>query len=335
MKYHISPKTGNPNQCKASTGACPFGNPEDPSVNHYDSKEEAREAFEKQMESGEVPEYIAKELSAEERQALAEKVAKRKAGREERRKREERERKTVEAASKMEEIFKQNAAQKKSKATGEGLAKHAVRRNQVLKAYNQNLESFKKNQHLNAKFLDSLSVVMTSPPEEALDKVLDIQHGIYQAQRELAQELAKQAEELQKLGTRFRQDDMVGYWAERYHHNALMENGFAFLKNVDREAATSAEFEHEVHTQGQTWADDVLLAYPEQYNPETVDSVKATALRLGKILFKTHLRENDRRVAAEMRAYEARQERARREREAEEAKAVRKAKRNPFRRKKD
>lgn len=47
MKYHISPKTGRPNQCKA-VHRCPIGG------EHFDTPEQAREAYEKQNEA--VPE---------------------------------------------------------------------------------------------------------------------------------------------------------------------------------------------------------------------------------------------------------------------------------------
>ena len=42
MKYHINPKTGNPGKCSAKI-TCPFGNDDV----HYNSREEAREAYEK------------------------------------------------------------------------------------------------------------------------------------------------------------------------------------------------------------------------------------------------------------------------------------------------
>lgn len=45
MKYHISPTTGNPGVCKAQK-FCPFGRADA----HYDSKEEARAAYERAME---------------------------------------------------------------------------------------------------------------------------------------------------------------------------------------------------------------------------------------------------------------------------------------------
>lgn len=46
-KYHISPASGQPSPCGA-TYKCPFGEPED----HYESKAEARENYEKQMAAG-------------------------------------------------------------------------------------------------------------------------------------------------------------------------------------------------------------------------------------------------------------------------------------------
>ena len=46
-RYHISPKTGNPNICRAKTVEnCPFGNDSE----HYDSKQDARDAYERTME---------------------------------------------------------------------------------------------------------------------------------------------------------------------------------------------------------------------------------------------------------------------------------------------
>lgn len=48
-RYHINPKTGNANVCRAKFGNCPY------EVNdfaeHYESKEEAQKAYEKQMEN--------------------------------------------------------------------------------------------------------------------------------------------------------------------------------------------------------------------------------------------------------------------------------------------
>jgi len=43
--YHISPSTGNPNICRAQNGNCPFASDDD----HYETKAEAREAFEKKQ----------------------------------------------------------------------------------------------------------------------------------------------------------------------------------------------------------------------------------------------------------------------------------------------
>lgn len=47
MKYHINPETGNANQCVAKPGNCRFGS----DTAHYETKQEAREAFEKSMVS--------------------------------------------------------------------------------------------------------------------------------------------------------------------------------------------------------------------------------------------------------------------------------------------
>jgi len=41
-RYHVNPKTGNPNICQAKIGFCPFGADEP----HYLSKDEARKATE-------------------------------------------------------------------------------------------------------------------------------------------------------------------------------------------------------------------------------------------------------------------------------------------------
>lgn len=46
--YHISPSTGNPNICRAKTGNCPYGSPEE----HYGSKDEARKAYEATQAAG-------------------------------------------------------------------------------------------------------------------------------------------------------------------------------------------------------------------------------------------------------------------------------------------
>lgn len=48
QKYHISPSTGRPNICRATKTACPYGGAEA----HYDSKDQARKAYEKSMGSG-------------------------------------------------------------------------------------------------------------------------------------------------------------------------------------------------------------------------------------------------------------------------------------------
>lgn len=45
-KYHINPDTGNPGECSAKLGKCPYGT----EVHHYESKEAARVGYEKLME---------------------------------------------------------------------------------------------------------------------------------------------------------------------------------------------------------------------------------------------------------------------------------------------
>lgn len=42
-RYHVNPETGNPNICRAVKGGCPFGGEEA----HFDSKNDARKAFER------------------------------------------------------------------------------------------------------------------------------------------------------------------------------------------------------------------------------------------------------------------------------------------------
>lgn len=50
-KYHINPTTGNPGICRAEAGKCPHG----ANAPHFNSKEEAREAFEKQQGAQSAP----------------------------------------------------------------------------------------------------------------------------------------------------------------------------------------------------------------------------------------------------------------------------------------
>lgn len=45
--YHINPKTGNANICRAQLGKCPY---EKDLADHYDTKDEAQQAYEKNME---------------------------------------------------------------------------------------------------------------------------------------------------------------------------------------------------------------------------------------------------------------------------------------------
>jgi hypothetical protein len=48
-RYHINPESGRANICRTDKGTCPFG-----SIPHGDSKEEARENFERSMKSQEL-----------------------------------------------------------------------------------------------------------------------------------------------------------------------------------------------------------------------------------------------------------------------------------------
>jgi len=48
-RYHINPKTGNANICRANFGNCPYE--KNDFAEHYDTKEEAQKAYEKQMEN--------------------------------------------------------------------------------------------------------------------------------------------------------------------------------------------------------------------------------------------------------------------------------------------
>jgi len=57
-KYHINPKTGNPNICHAENDRCPFGSAD----NHFDSKVEARTVFEKNQERIENAKHGVKQL---------------------------------------------------------------------------------------------------------------------------------------------------------------------------------------------------------------------------------------------------------------------------------
>jgi hypothetical protein len=45
MAYHINPRSGEPGYCKATAGKCPFASAND----HYESKEDARKAYEATM----------------------------------------------------------------------------------------------------------------------------------------------------------------------------------------------------------------------------------------------------------------------------------------------
>jgi len=48
-KYHINPTTGNPNQCTATVRGCAYAK-DDMIPEHYDTKDDAKKAYEKQMD---------------------------------------------------------------------------------------------------------------------------------------------------------------------------------------------------------------------------------------------------------------------------------------------
>lgn len=50
-RIHINPVTGNPGECSAVEGNCPFGGDE----NHFGSKEEARDHYARIMEDQTIP----------------------------------------------------------------------------------------------------------------------------------------------------------------------------------------------------------------------------------------------------------------------------------------
>lgn len=66
-RFHINPETGNPNKCEAMV-RCPFG---DLDSDHFDSKDDARRAYEKGEIEGTVPEVVKKAKSLEDQLASA------------------------------------------------------------------------------------------------------------------------------------------------------------------------------------------------------------------------------------------------------------------------
>lgn len=58
-RFHISPQTGEPGRCSARK-ACPFGGLD---TDHYDSKKDARQAYEQHMESGTLPAIMTNDTS--------------------------------------------------------------------------------------------------------------------------------------------------------------------------------------------------------------------------------------------------------------------------------
>lgn len=59
-KFHINPETGNPNKCVAKPGNCRFG----ADTNHYESKDEARTAYESSMSGSTLKKSTAAEIEA-------------------------------------------------------------------------------------------------------------------------------------------------------------------------------------------------------------------------------------------------------------------------------
>lgn len=59
MRYHISPKTGRPNICRATKKGCPLGGEQE----HYKSKEEAQAAYEASKKQEEMPPVARKDAS--------------------------------------------------------------------------------------------------------------------------------------------------------------------------------------------------------------------------------------------------------------------------------
>jgi hypothetical protein len=64
-RYHLNPKTGNPNKCSAKAGNCPFKTEDGAEATHYNSVEEARDGYEAQMDDEAAKIIAAKEAEAE------------------------------------------------------------------------------------------------------------------------------------------------------------------------------------------------------------------------------------------------------------------------------
>lgn len=65
-RYHINPKTGNPNKCSAKEGNCPFKSEAGTEATHYESPDAARAGYEQEME--------AKAVAAKEAKAAADEL---------------------------------------------------------------------------------------------------------------------------------------------------------------------------------------------------------------------------------------------------------------------
>lgn len=64
-RYHINPKTGNPNKCSAKLGNCPFKSTDGAEAIHYETQDAAREGYEKIMEAQAEADRLAREAADE------------------------------------------------------------------------------------------------------------------------------------------------------------------------------------------------------------------------------------------------------------------------------
>ena len=70
-KYHINPKTGSPNQCKATKGGCPFGGAD----NHFPSREAAAAEIERRLSSLSMPAAVSKKSTTSDKGAAKREIA--------------------------------------------------------------------------------------------------------------------------------------------------------------------------------------------------------------------------------------------------------------------
>jgi len=64
-RYHINPKTGNPNKCSAKEGNCPFKGEDGAEAQHYESRDAAGAGYEAEMEAKAEAARVAKAEEAE------------------------------------------------------------------------------------------------------------------------------------------------------------------------------------------------------------------------------------------------------------------------------